>query len=624
MGLILKLFTKLAATSALITLAVLLSPPAWAQFKPSYTIMKTLDIFDVKANGEFSQITERLFRVDTPQGIKDMGEQRIDYNEKMETLEILEAYTLLPDGSRTDVPADKIKRLDGDGAEEYSDSKVLAIIFPKVDVGSLLYYKARSYQHTPYFPGQFFWAQYFSPHVAFENVEVQLVHAPEVKLLFDTGAVKGGRVDSLPEDAPGSIRYRFTYKQDKAYPVESGQAALSDFAPYLAFTTFANYAELGKAYQARAKPMAAVTPAINALAKELTAGVTDERAKVRKLYNWVSRNIRYVAVYVAEGGFVPHSAQSILDNRYGDCKDHVTLLEALLSAVGIESTTALINSGDAMRIPKLAISTPFNHVITYIPKFDLYLDSTSQFTPMGSLPDGDTGKPTLLTATGTMGQTPHTWWQKDYSRVKVKMILQKDGSVAAKSTWTSGGVEEVSVRGSQFAYKNRDPQELSTKLLTRSQESGWGEFLKNDPLDLDKPLIVQTVFELDTLVNVPGPSAMTIPHGLVPGNLRRMASYKPPTVRRFPVLCGSRELSESISLTFPDGVLVERVPPDVQSKNGPYYYAASYKLVGQELQVERAYSSRRKTGVCNSTDDKHWNAFRAVLQRDLRGQVFFK
>ena len=35
--------------------------------------MKTLDIFDVKANGEYSQITERLFRVDTPQGIKDMG-----------------------------------------------------------------------------------------------------------------------------------------------------------------------------------------------------------------------------------------------------------------------------------------------------------------------------------------------------------------------------------------------------------------------------------------------------------------------------------------------------------------------------------------------------------------------
>ena len=75
----------------LVTFSVLLIQPAWAQFKPSNTILKTLDIFDVKATGEYSQITERLVRVDTPQGIKDMGEQRIEYNEKMETLEILEA-----------------------------------------------------------------------------------------------------------------------------------------------------------------------------------------------------------------------------------------------------------------------------------------------------------------------------------------------------------------------------------------------------------------------------------------------------------------------------------------------------------------------------------------------------
>lgn len=117
---------------------------------------------------------------------------------------------------------------------------------------------------------------------------------------------------------------------------------------------------------------------------------------------------------------------------------------------------------------------------------------------------------------------------------------------------------------------------------------------------------------------------MTIPHGLVPGNLRRMASYKPLPNRRFPAICGSRSFTESISLTFPNGVLLERTPPDVNSKNGPYYCAARYKQVGQDLQVERSYSSRRKTGVCNSTDDKNWNAFRAVLQRDLRGQVFFK
>lgn len=45
-----------------------------------------------------------------------------------------------------------------------------------------------------------------------------------------------------------------------------------------------------------------------------------------------------MAVYVGAGGVVPHAAQTVLDNRYGDCKDHVALLEALLGAAGIKST----------------------------------------------------------------------------------------------------------------------------------------------------------------------------------------------------------------------------------------------------------------------------------------------
>ena len=601
-----------------------IAQPVFAQYKPTYTLIKGLDIFDVKANGEYSQITERMFRVETPQGIKDLGEQRIEYNEKLEELEIQEAYTLLPDGSRTDVPPDKIKRQDGNGSEEYGDGKVMVIIFPKVDVGSVLYFRSRSYQKTPYFPGHFFWSEYYSPHVTSENTEVQLVHAPEVKLPIDADRVQGGRVANQSGDAPGSVRYRFTYQQDKAYPPETGQSSITDFVPHLAFSTFSNYAEFAKAYQDRAKPMAAVTPAIEALAKKLTAGANDDRTKVRKLYNWVSQNIRYVAVYVAEGGFVPHPAQSTLDNLYGDCKDHVTLLEALLAAVGIESTTALINSGDALRIPKLAIATPFNHAITYIPKLDLYLDSTSRFTPMGSLPMGDMDKPTLLVASGVIGKTPMTSWQKDYRHTKVDMKLLKDGSVVGISTWVTRGVEEIATRSSQFNYKNREQQEIVSTILGQWQETGSGEFLENDPTDLDMPWKIVTRFKLDPVVNLPGLSAMPIPFGLVSGTLKRMASYKPADIRRFPALCYSRGFNDSITLTFPATVMIERIPPNVKSRNGDYLYEAKYRLAGQRLKVNRTYISKRKTHLCSGDDDKYWNTFTQVLRRDLREQVFVK
>lgn len=607
----------------IIIAATLIGGTAFAQYKSAYTTVKSVDLVEVKANGGYSQIMERLYSVDTKQGISGMGELRIDFNEKLEDVEVLEAYTLLPDGTRMDVPADKIKRQDGDGREEYSDGKVWVIIFPKVNVGSKVYYRARRVQHTPYFPGHFFWYEYFTPHATTEYAEIQLVHPAEVKMVVDAEQVQGGVVENLPGDAPGSVRYRFSFKQDKAYPTESSQADLSDYAPHVAFTTFANYAEFGKAYQARAKPMAEVTPAIAAHAKELTAGVTDERTKVRRLYNWVSQNIRYVAVYVAEGGFVPHHAQSTLDNRYGDCKDHVTLLEALLSAVGIESTTALVNSGDALRIPKVATSTPFNHAITYIPKFDHYLDSTSPFSPMGTLPYSDVGKPTLLTATGVIGQTPMTSWKKDYLRLAIRMKLNKDGSVMGKSTWTARGINEVSSRGRQFGYKNREKQEIVNEFLEGSQEIGTGEFLDSDPSDFETPWKIESTFKLDSVVNMPGPNAMTIPYGLTPTLWRRLASYKPPENRQFQARCSSTAYSESITLTFPKGVTVQRIPRSVRSQNGAYVYSSSYRLKGQDLQVQRSYATKRDTPFCPARDDKDFSAFRAVLRRDLKEQIFF-
>jgi transglutaminase-like putative cysteine protease len=615
---------KISIPRCLFIAATCIASTAFAQYKSAYTTVKSVDIVDVKPNGGYTQIIERLYSVDTQQGIAGMGELRVDFNEKLEEMEVLEAYTLLPDGSRMDVPADKIKRQDGDGREEYSDGKVLVIIFPKVDVGSQVYYRARRVQHTPYFPGHFFWSDYYTPHAPTLLAEVHLVHPAEVKMVVDTEQVEGGVVNNLPGDAPGTVRYRFSFKQATAYPAEAGQSDLSDYAPHLAFTTFSNYAEFGQAYQARAKPMAEVTPAIATFAKELTAKATDDRTKVRILYNWVSQNIRYVAVYVAEGGFVPHPAQSTLDNRYGDCKDHVTLLEALLSAVGIESTTALVNSGDALRIPKVATSTPFNHAITYIPKLDLYLDSTSRFSPMGTLPFSDTGKPTLLTATGTIGKTPMTSWKRDYLKLAIKMRLNKDGSVRGESTWTARGIEEVSSRARQFGYKNRDKQEIVNEFLEQSQETGTGEFLNNDPSDFDTPWQIGSTFQLDSVVNMPGPTALTIPYGLVPSFWRRMAAYKPPQSRRFPSRCGSRSYSESITLTFPKDVPVMQIPRNVNSNNGAYHYAASYRLKGQDLQIQRSYAAKRETPLCPPNDDKHFSEFRAVLRWDMKQQVFLK
>jgi hypothetical protein len=62
----------------------------------------------------------------------------------------------------------------------------------------------------------------------------------------------------------------------------------------------------------------------------------------------------------------------------------------------------------------------------------------------------------------------------------------------------------------------------------------------------------------------------------------------------------------------------------VQGSFGSYHYQSRYTLKGHTLLVDRLYRAKRTSTLCETSVNRDWNRFREVLQRDLRGQVFFK
>jgi transglutaminase-like putative cysteine protease len=606
---------------------VLFGLPVAAQYRPSFSSVREVTSIHVNKDGSSVTLMEAQRKIETQQGIEMLGEQRITYNSTLENVEVLEAYTLLADGTRVNVEPDKIRTqddVDADGSNIYSDSKVKLIIFPKVEVGATVYFKSRAQQHTPDFPGHFYTENYFSPHSKYKGVTFNLTHDPAIAIGIDAQGMKGGKVEPLPTDPKGSVRYSFTFEQDTTYPTEDWRLDLVHFAPRFAASSFKTYAEVGRSYQERAYPKTQITPDIQALANQLTQYSKSDKDKVRKLYNWVAHNIRYVGIYLGAGGVVPHDAQSILTNRYGDCKDHVVLLEALLRAVGIESSPALINAQRTYILPKLATTGVFDHVITYVPSLDLFLDSTSRFAPMGTLPNSDMQKPVVITATGEVKHTPSEDPAKDFTTTTVRMQVKPDGSIAGKSSSTMHGYFQVSSRGIQFGNVNRDQETVVTRLLSRFQESGTGRVLKTEPMDLDRPWKVEAEFTLDPLVNIPGPSAMTIPVGVAPGRIKALAGGKAPKVRRYPTGCGSSRHVENIEIAFLPTMKIDRIPQDVKFALGPLRYTSTYTLNGNTLNVRREFVGNRKTVVCSDKDDRDWERFSGELKRDLRQQVFFQ
>ena len=313
---------------------------------------------------------------------------------------------------------------------------------------------------------------------------------------------------------------------------------------------------LGASYQATAKPKVEVTDAIRTLAAALTADKKDERAKVKALYHWVVRNIRYVAVFLGNGRLVPHSAQDVLSNLYGDCKDHVALFEALLAAVGIESSPALINSGAAYTLPSIGAHGPITHVITYIPSLDLYLDSTAPFAAFGTLPFADMDKPVVLTALGRLGKTPRTRAADEIMRVNIAMKIQSDGSIEGDSAATMSGVAETSSRAGRFNAKNSPEEDIVKELLFRFNETGSGSIESVDPEALEEAYWVKSKFTLDALSNVPGRGAVAVPVGLAPGAIAAVGSNKPFPRRFTPFVCRSRTIEENYTITFPKNVVL--------------------------------------------------------------------
>ncbi len=603
-----------------------ISTMAFAQYKPSYTVVKSNSKYEVNRDASYTQYLEEQSRVDTPQGVRLLGERKISYNSSLEDVEVLEAYTIQPDGTRIVVPLDKIRTQDeveDDGAI-YSDSKSKVIIYPKLEVGSQVYYRAKAVQHTPEFPGHFFLWEHYSPHARYESVNVELTHDIGIEVGVSTKGMQGGKLDVSP--LPNTVSYKFTFSQDKAYPNEESRVDIIDFAPNFSASTFKSYAEVGHAYQVRAKEKAKVTPAIQTLANELIqkskAKTTLEKVKV--MHHWVAQNIRYLGIYVGAGGYVPHDAQSILDNRYGDCKDHVVLLEALLAAAGIDSSPALINSGSAFLLPQLPTPGIFDHVITYVPSLNVFLDSTSRFAPLGTLPNGDLDKPVVITATGAMSRTPMTHPSKDRTEARIQMKLTRDGSIEGKSQAKMFGVFEVASRSAQFNYQNKNQADIVNRLLSRFQETGWGEIENTEPTNFDKAWQVNASFELDPVVNVPGPSAMAVPVGLAPGRMKNLADVVLPKERRFPTYCASTQHQEWIELAFPKDMKVTRVPKGVSFANGALKYQSTYELTGQVLKIKRTYVSQRKQSICGAEDDKQFSKFTQMLRRDLRQQVFFE
>ncbi len=121
---------------------------------------------------------------------------------------------------------------------------------------------------------------------------------------------------------------------------------------------------------------------LEALVLELVKDKNSDLEKVKSIYYWTQKNIKYIAFEYALGGFVPRESNDIFKKKYGDCKDNSSILYKMLEIAELKGNLTWIGT---RKIPYsyTEVPTPIvdNHMIlTYQDNGKIYfLDATGRY-----------------------------------------------------------------------------------------------------------------------------------------------------------------------------------------------------------------------------------------------------
>jgi hypothetical protein len=359
----------------------------------------------VQSNGDIYTRHRGAIRLLRPEARNDYGDISVDFDKDTKIIS-LNAWTIEPDGREIAVGEKDAIEQGYLSDIEYRDVKVKKLQFPDAYPGRVVGFEYVQ-RDRPYVFEDDWWFQDQSPvrtarlildiPSGWDFTASWFNHA-EVKPQTPTSNEHVWEVDNLPgieiEPQMPPLRSIAGWMGLKYFPSD----------PKLRAKSAGSWIDIGLWYNALTKSLRDPTPEIQQEVSQLTEGTTDTLQKIRRITDYMQRNIRYFAVEIGIGGYRPHPAAEVFAHQYGDCKDKATLLSAMLRAIGIESYYVVIDTHRGL-VKSDYPSIDFNHVILAIrlpeklsdsglfsviddPKLGrlLIFDPTNPYVPLGYIP----------------------------------------------------------------------------------------------------------------------------------------------------------------------------------------------------------------------------------------------
>jgi tetratricopeptide (TPR) repeat protein len=485
--------------------AIAFSPPASAYPEAGALILFCDEEIEINPNGTQDSYLHYVIKILNERGREEFAEAKISYDSTFERIELIYARTIKPDGTFVDVGSrhirDVSRYLD---FPLYSNARAFIISFPEVSEGATIDYKLKVHR-SQLINGKDFVLDYpLQSHEPVLKANFTVILPKSLKLSLKIINEKynsfGANLTPRIEENLYQRIYRWEFKHIPQLNPEPNIPALTEINPTLLLSSFASWKDVYDWWSGLAFDKMQADKSIKEKTRELVKGKNSLGEKVRAIYNYCAKEIRYVAVEYGQAGYQPHAAADIFKNKYGDCKDQAILLVTMLQEAGLSSWPVLIPTREYYNLNPDFPAPLFDHCIAAVELEGklIFMDPTSRTASFRDLPFVDQARKVLIFKADTLQitDTPLQPRRHNLFVQDTRISIKRDESIQAeRKIFTFGQFDQAQ----RYWLQYTQPEVVRDQLKAKIQDFAIGAKLIYYSIenlqDLNTPVVLTYGFQ---------------------------------------------------------------------------------------------------------------------------------
>lgn len=323
--------------------------------------------------------------------------------------------------------------------------------------------------------------------------------------------------------------------------------------------------------------------------RDLTAGINDDKEKVRVLYTFLQKNTRYISIQLGVGGWQPFEAAFVAEKGYGDCKALTNYMYSLLKAAGIKANYTLIYAGEGAGNSFIEDfpSRQFNHAILCVPfpKDTIWLECTSQDTPPGYMGEFTGNRKALMITEsgGIIVSTPHYGLKDNLLTRTISAKVEIDGTLNMKVRTKYEGTQQDDL---SMMVNSLSKDKIEKILQSEFQLSTYNvnDFKYEETKSMNPEINEKLDITVNGYATISGKRLFVVPNILNRANRKIDVEEN----RKIDFVFNSEWKDEdNYEIEIPEGYSLEAMPQDVSLKAKFGTYSCTTKLDGNKIIYRR-------------------------------------